>query len=157
MHPRGLIVDWLELYKGESVQVVYALLLQVIKAFKESGCEAKVAFYDNACKLLAVARRLSSAYQPWTGLASKVRYLLDGFHRDNHTWCLSHMPDVDPERPENLHLSENVNTQACEQYNSWINSHTLPACEMTEGHFHIYWWAMFHEHNKWLLMCAGGD
>ena len=49
------------------------------------------------------------------------------------------MPEVDPEREENMHLVEDVNTQAAEELNSWINERTLPAAEMTFAHYHVYW------------------
>jgi hypothetical protein len=53
-----------------------------------------------------------------------------------------------------MHLCANVNSQAAEEYNSWMNSHTLPAAEMTQAHYAVYWWALFHEHNQWILKQA---
>ena len=113
--------------------------------------------YDNACKLSAMATSKAKASPPYTELLSATRFLLDRFHRDNHKWCLTHMPSVDPERPENKKLLENVNTEACEQYNSWISDHTRPACGMSEARFAIYWWVMFLEHNAWLTSQAAAQ
>ena len=148
--PCGLLFDWLELWKGESLQLVYALALRVTKAILAADLKVAVVAYDNACKLLAMARSKKACSPPETGLLALVRFLLDRFHRDNHHWCLKNMPEVDPETPENRKLLENVNTQGCEQLNNWISDHTRPACGMSESRFAIYWWVMFREHNCWL-------
>ena len=75
---------------------------------------------------------------------------MDGFHKANHVWCLNHLPEVNPDTEENAQLLAGKNTEACEQLNSWINERTAPAREMTPGHFGVYWWALFTEHNNWL-------
>ena len=62
------------------------------------------------------------------------------------------MPEVDPENLENLYPL--ANAEACEQYNRWMSEHTRSACGMKYGRFRIYWWAMFHEHNEWVLKNA---
>ena len=107
-------------------------------------------FFDLACKLLSVARAKADLFPPLTQEIASLRFLLDGLHRDNHTWCLENLPEVDPEREENLKHREGFNTIACEEYNSWINERTLPATEMTAAHDNIYWWSLFHDHNQWL-------
>eukprot|EP00959_Pyramimonas_sp_CCMP1952_P039904 834366-Pyramimonas_sp.AAC.1 len=38
--------------------------------------------------------------------------VLDRPHRDNHTWRLNNMPEVDPLRPDNSRLLEKKNTGA---------------------------------------------
>ena len=150
----GLLIDWLEIFKGESLQLVYALLYQVVAAFHESGLTLHAVAYDNACKLLHVMRAKRDDNPPVTRIIALLRCLLDAFHRGNHTWCLEHLPEVDPERPENAHIFEDVNTEACEQLNSWINGRTLPALEFPPGQFLIYWWALFDFRNAHLLQLA---
>ena len=133
---------------------MYALALRVVKDLHDQGLEPAITAYDNACKLLAMARSKKDCMEPYTQILAKVKFLLDRFHRDNHVWCLENMPEVDPETPSNAELLANVNTQACEQLNSWLTEHTLPACGMTAGRFAIYWWVMFREHNAWLMESA---
>ena len=71
--------------------------------------------YDNACKLLSLAKVKAEELLPWTRtLVDEVRMVLDGFHRDNHTWCLANMPEVDPKQPDNAAVLATKNTEACE-------------------------------------------
>jgi hypothetical protein len=148
--PCGLLLDWLELWVGESLQLIYVLVARAYSAMESGGCPPSVVFYDNACKLLALVRAKAHLHPPLTEALAMIRFLLDGLHRDNHTWCLQNLPEVDPEREENLHFREDFNTQAAEEYNSWINERTLAAAEMTGAHYNIYWWSLFNDHNTWL-------
>ena len=52
----GLLVSWLELWKGESLQLVYALLRSVVAVLRVNGINVKCVFYDNACKLLSAVK-----------------------------------------------------------------------------------------------------
>ena len=98
-----------------------------------------------------MARMKAQDFPPWTQtFVEEVSIVLDRFHRDNHTWCLTHMPEVDPLQPANTELLANTNTEACEQLNSWISGRTASGLEMTGGHFAVYWWALFDTHNEWL-------
>ena len=64
---------------------------------RELGFVIAALGYDNACKLLSLARVKETQYLPWTkSFVEEVRMVLDRFHRDNHTWCLNNMPEVDP-------------------------------------------------------------
>jgi uncharacterized protein YbaR (Trm112 family) len=155
--PCGLLFDFVELWRGESLQLMYALLLRCFKRAREAGLHVSVVFYDNACKLLSVVKAKRASHTPLTEELACVRFLLDGLHRDNHTWCLEHLPEVDPERPENLELREGLNSMVAEEYNSWINERTLPATEMTFAHYHIYWWSLFGEHNEGLEAKAAAE
>ena len=105
------------------------------------GCVIKWLGYDNACKLLSMARVKKNDFLPWTkSLAEEVRIVLDGFHRDNHTWCLNALPEVDPLHPANEKFLASKNTEACEQLNSWISPRTRMCLEMTRAHFQLHWW-----------------
>ena len=47
--------------------------------------------YDNACQLLAFDRTKRELQKPWSlEFVDKVKMILDGFHKGNHVWCLSH-------------------------------------------------------------------
>ena len=106
--------------------------------------------YDNACKLRARANAKSRAFCPLTELFAAVRMVLDNFHRDNHTWCLERMPEIDPQTEENQELLAGRNTEACEQLNSWITNRTASSLAMGRGHFFVYWAAQFADHNDWI-------
>ena len=82
-------------------------------------------------------------------MADSIAFILDRFHRRNHTWCLTHRPSVDPQNPINAKYVEGKNTEACEQLNSWISKRTDSVLELPPGRFGVYWWSLFHEKNQW--------
>ncbi|CAK0873892.1 unnamed protein product, partial [Prorocentrum cordatum] len=136
----GWLMDWMELTRGESIEVVYAFALRLHKDAQDLGCVIGWLGYDNACKLLSMARVKKDDCLPWTkSLAEEVRIVLDGFHRDNHTWCLNALPEVDPLQPVNAKFLESKNTEACEQLNAWISPRTRVCLEMTRAHFQLHW------------------
>ena len=143
----GMLVDFCELLRGESLQLVYAMLLLLVGRLKQRGFEPKAIFYDNACKLLAVARAKRSCYPPLTELFADIKILLDKLHRGNHTWCLENLPEVDCCRPEMKQYTDGVDTQACEQLNSFISDCTPPALEMKQGRYLVWWSSLFRLKN----------
>ena len=40
--PCGLLVDWQELFKGECLQVVYVLVVDIMPRFDDAGYKAEV-------------------------------------------------------------------------------------------------------------------
>ena len=144
----GLLVDWLEMWRGEQLELVYIFCLRVFRDLRVLGQVLLGFGYDNACKLLALARARRDQSPPLTAeFADSLAFILDNFHRQNHTWCLQHMPEVDPKTDENKALLGHKNTEACEQYNSWITARTRASLEMPPGRFAIYWWTNVREHN----------
>ena len=151
----GLLADWIEVYRGESIELVYIFALRLHRSLQEMGTRVGAFGYDNACKLLSLARVVAGECKPWSeSFVHLPKFVLDRFHRDNHTWCLNNMPEVDPLAPCNADLLESQNTEACEELNSWISGRTSSVLEMTRGHFEVYWWTMFKEHNDWLCQQA---
>ena len=147
----GYLADWQELWRGESIEVMYLFFLRLYKDFKTLGLVVDIIGYDNACRLLAFARKVKDQQPPWTSeFADSVKMVLDNFHKGNHTWCLANLPEVNPDSVQNAKLLEGKNTEACEQLNSWIARHTSCCLEMRPGVFGLYWWAMLSEHNAWL-------
>ena len=53
----GQLVDWLELPRGEALDVVYTFVLDVVKELSTRQVQVKCLGYDNACRLLAMAER----------------------------------------------------------------------------------------------------
>lgn len=148
--PCGELLGWQELHKGESLQLVYALVFKVAAALRERGRRIGCLRYDNMCKLEAVVMAKKDLHLPLTRLLSEIPMLLDGLHRRNHTWCLKNRPHLDPENEDNKHLVENVNSQSAEQLNRFISERAHVAREMTRGRYSVYWWVMFIIHNRWL-------
>ena len=111
----------------------------------------RVVGYDNACKLLLLARARRQERPPLTvQFADDLAFILDNFHRGNHTWCLENLKEVDPQSSENQRLMADKNTEACEQLNSWISGRTRSGLDMPPGRFMVYWWTLLSDHNDWL-------
>ena len=153
--PCGWLADWMEIWRGEAIPLVYLFFLRLMIDLSSKGGKLQGIGYDNACKLLAFARQQRAGRPPFTGqFVDEILFFLDKFHKDNHTWCLKNMPEVNPESPEVAALIQHRNTEACEQLNAWISCHTLSALEMQPGAFAIYWWSLFEEHNAWVRRLA---
>ncbi len=116
-------------------------------ALREKSVVVEAAFYDNACKLLALARSKKNMFPPLTTAFASLKILLDQFHRDNHVWCLENLPVVDCRSEANRQFVDGVNSQACEEMNSFINDRTVPSLEMTKGRYYVYWYALFRMKN----------
>ena len=107
--------------------------------------------YDNACKLLRMARERQNDCLPWSlEFVRDVAIVLDNFHRNNHTWCLKTSPEVDPQKESNERFVDGKNTVACEQLNSWTSLRTRTNVEFPPGRFLIYWWTLLASHNGWI-------
>ena len=101
----ALLVDWTELHRGESIELVHMFVLRLHRAARESVFLISCIAYNNACTLLALSRREAQGFLPWTqSLLQEIRMVLDRFHRANHTWCLRALPEVDPDPPGNAEL-----------------------------------------------------
>ena len=90
----GQLVDWLELPRGEALDVVYTFVLDVIKELSARQVQVKCVGYDNACRLLAMAERCENLCSPWTNKVTECRIVLDRFHKGHHSWCLRHRPQA---------------------------------------------------------------
>ena len=151
----GLLADFVEMWRGEQIELVYVFLLQFMKDMKERGVTIAVIGYDNACKLWKCTQKEKDKRPPWSSAFADTALVLDHFHKRNHSWCLKNLPQVNPDTVENMALLKNKNTEACEQLNSWITGRTKSSLEMPPGRFAIYWWALFQQHNDWLETEAG--
>ena len=136
---------------GEQLDLVYAFSLNFLKDMSQRGVAVRCLAYDNACHLLQKARENRDvAGDISRSFASDLAIVLDNFHRDNHKWCLQHLPEVDPKHPANTALLAGKNTQACEQLNSWITHRTKSSLDMPPGRFQVFWWTILLEHNAWI-------
>jgi len=133
------------------LQLVYAILLRLVAKFKARGHDVQAIIYDNACKLLAVALAKRQCFPPLTELFATLAIILDGLHRDNHKWCLKNLPQVDCKSDENQRFTKGVDSQACEQLNSFISDRTPPSLEMTQGRFLLWWNIIFRLRNARIL------
>jgi hypothetical protein len=156
--PCGMLLDWMEIWRSESIPLVYIFVLQLCKDLKSLEIVVRAIGYDNACKLLAFAESVQDCKPPWTRqMANDIAHILDRFHRRNHTWCLNNRPSVDPLQPSNQQFVGQKNTPACEQLNSWISGRPSSSLELGPGKFGVYWWALFTAKNQWLEASAAAD
>ena len=146
----GLLADFIEMWRGEQLDLVYVFLLQFLKDMQRRGVSISCIAYDNACKLWKTVQEKKDSRPPWSTIFAQTALVLDHFHRRNHTWCLVNLPQTNPDAPENAELLTNKNTEACEQLNSWITARTKSSLEMPPGRFAIYWRTLFQQHNVWL-------
>ena len=147
----GILLHWVEIYRGESLQLIYAELLGLLQRLQQRNRKIDLVLYDNACKLLTVARAKRHCHPPLTETLAQTKFCLDAFHRNNHVWCLQHLPEVDPQTAENQTVMSGINSQACEEYNCFLTNHTPVALEMTGGRYHIYYWTLARLKNDRLL------
>ena len=78
----------------------------------QRGVAVRCLAYDNACHLLQKARENRHvAGDISRSFASDLAIVLDNFHRDNHKWCLQHLPEVDPKHAANTALLAGRNTR----------------------------------------------
>lgn len=146
----GLLADFIEMWRGEQLELVYVFLLQFFKDMQKRGVSISCVAYDNACKLWKTVQEKKDSRPPWSTRFAEIGLVLDHFHKRNHTWCLANLPQTNPDAPENVKLLKNKNTEACEQLNSWITARTKSSLEMPPGRFTIYWRTLFQQHNVWL-------
>lgn len=137
--------------------MVYLLAAKVVQSLNSGGRRCGCFRYDNMCKLQPVVKAKAGLHEPITRILADTPMLLDGLHRSNHTWCLEHRPFLDPEREENQHLVQNVNSMCAEQLNKFISERAYVSMEMTMGRHNVFWWIMFIEHNRWLTQRATQD
>ena len=147
----GVLLHWVEIYRGESLQLIYAELLGLLQRLQQLNRKIDLVLYDNACKLLTLTRAKRHCYLPLTETLAQTKFCLDAFHRNNHVWCLQHLPEVDPQAPNNQTFMSGINSQACEEYNCFLTNHTPVALEMTGGRYHIYYWTLARLKNDRLL------
>ena len=58
------------------------------------------------------------------------------------------LSEVDCQSEANEQWVDGVNSQACEEMNSFINDRTVPSLEMTKGRYYVYWYALFRLKNE---------
>ena len=90
----GVLIDFLELPRGEALDVVYTFVLDLFREFAARNVRVNAVGYDNACRLLSMAQSCQDLAPPWTYSLSLVRIVLDRFHRGNHQWCLQNVPQA---------------------------------------------------------------
>ena len=134
-----LFVGWRPYSGGEGRSDVYILLANIFAIITTAASRQPLAvFYDNACALQAFAcnprrQALSNASR---ALAT-MKYLLDIWHRDNHTACLADetlRAELDPRHESNAHLRV-YNTEVCEQAFAWLDRLIYGFLEMGPGLF----------------------
>lgn len=132
---------------AESLTQVYALLSSLLHRGDEP---LQFAIYDNACALARFARHPGrrDRTQAAESLAS-LTYVLDSFHRANHTACLDEhhdffLPEVQRERHPQL---KDVNTQTAEQFFAWADTFVRSTSSMSPAVFEAFLLILVHFYN----------
>ena len=87
-----LFLDWIEQHGGESTTLVYVLLAKVIDFIKQHPEMSlpDVIWMDNACALRKFAQTpLCAERNELSKVLANLHYVLDVWHRSNHTACLA--------------------------------------------------------------------
>ena len=152
-----LYLDWIEQHGGESTTLVYILLAQIVSFIRAhpQGKLPDAIWMDNACALRKYAQSPVRANRnELARLLSRLHYVLDVWHRANHTACLADPVTaafIDPLNSMNRLFLQNVNTEACEQAFSWLDTVTYVALGMTRGRFQIFLYMMMHLANEKIM------
>ena len=105
-----------------------------------SGRLPKTVFMDNACALWKFAQNPKRAQRTQvTRFLEGLHYMLDVWHACNHSKCLedpARAARLDPRHEANKDLRHLINTEACEQFFSFLDSHLCG-----------------YEHGPWPLLC----
>lgn len=132
---------------AESLTQVYALLSSLLHRGED---RLRFAIYDNACALARFARHPGrrDRTEAAKSLAS-LTYVLDSFHRANHTACLDEehpffLPEVQRERHPELN---GVNSQTAEQFFAWADPFVRSTSSMTPAVFEAFLLILVHLYN----------
>ena len=131
----GLVVGWTSYTGGEGLGDVYLALADVVALV---GARLPLAiFYDNACALRSFCRNAKRAPLGVAGpILAAMKFLLDIWHRKNHTRCLQD-PDLarelDPKHEANAALASTYSTEACEQCFAWLDRYLYHFLELGPG------------------------
>ena len=145
--PCGRVCAQMPLANAESLTQVYALL-SMLSCHDQHPL--RYVMYDNACALARYARHPCRAGRTLTSQAmAAFTYVLDGFHRHNHTACLDpghamFLPEVRRESHPEL---QGVNSQTAEQFFAWADAF-VPGCSaMAPAVFRTFMLILAHWYN----------
>ena len=139
-------LDWDEHQFGEGSAQIYIVLARLVADIMRSidadnsGRLPKTVFMDNACALWKFAQNPKRAQRTQvTRFLEGLHYMLDVWHACNHSKCLedpARAARLDPRHEANKDLRHLINTEACEQFFSFLDSHLCG-----------------YEHGPWPLLC----
>ena len=131
----GRVVNIRPLFGKEGCRQVTCLLGEV---YAHRG-SIRYIIYDNACKLGRFIRKRAARTGTMQQLA-QCRFVLDRWHRSNHTACLTpehrlYMPEVDIDsHPPLAHLNSSWNGS----WNAWLDRFVPPARSMSAAMLEVY-------------------
>ena len=77
----GHVVDFVEIWKGESLYLAYALAWRSVQLLEACDASCSAVVYDNACKLEAMVQRLNGQYPPFDQKLARTPMVLDRWHK----------------------------------------------------------------------------
>ena len=133
----GIIANIAICAGSESATQIFAMLGEV-----RARRVLQYVIYDNACMLAHFVRNQARRRNPpsITSLLACAIFVIDNFHRKNHTACLdptsrAYMPEVDIQKHDALKA---LNSSQSEQWNSWLSQFATNVKHMRFGTLDLY-------------------
>ncbi|CAF1466865.1 unnamed protein product, partial [Didymodactylos carnosus] len=140
----GIIIGYAEMLRSE--ETIKVLINNICNIIKISPNIPDLIFYDDACHLVKFIcnhyRKEINETAAMTLLWNK-RFLIDKFHYHNHVdpWCRRYLDYR--QFPE----TEILNSQSCEQTNSWLGRYKYIVSEMNYSKANSFLLIIFHYYN----------
>ena len=153
-----VVLDWQEHQFGEGTAQTYVVRAGVVAEIMKSASAGKggklpqMLFMDNSCARWRFAcneKRKNSTEVTQT--LARFHYMLDIWHVGNHIACLKNPESarrLDPYHEENAHLRGTINTEACEQFFSFLDRVTYVAMNQGQGQFSVVLYLLFDLENE---------
>ena len=141
----GIVVDYLEINLSVQVQITLLHWMSMLRKINKLSTLPKVFIYDNACSVWLYFRK--RLHETKTIKATEISTFIDEsdmyidrFHQKTHTRPMCHKERNIRLRPD---LAD-VNTQVCEQTNSWLKQYVNILCNLAGQRSKYYYLFLFH-------------
>lgn len=153
IRPCGICVSFFEMYSSESCSQILTFLIRLLHTNNSIKCIA----YDRCCELVPFLRNLANKKQP--NLAAKhllehLDFMVDIFHIASHTTpcCILNNPQCEfHPHLEKFKKYSNPNSEAAEQYFSWLSRLKNSAKYMSDTLFFFFLHCNIHIRNNYVL------
>ena len=153
VRPCGLVVSFSEMLSHESCSQLLRFLINLLDGSNAIRCIG----YDRTCQFVPFLRRLRNASPPNPAaeyLLKLLDFMVDGFHVEKHTGTECILGDPLCEfHPllEKFKKYNSPNTEAAEQFFSWLSRHKNSTKYMQQDVFFFYLYCNFNRRNNYLL------
>ena len=162
--PCGVVKAWTKFDKSESPTKILDFIARV---YPDPDSQPSYICIDKACQVL----RTAVANGAWQEFFQISRIIVDSYHYINHRitdwlcrkWCnpgpldgsAPNLVKLAYDKDGNPYLQRAFNTQACEQFNSWLGGYQSILKRMTPSNFNWLIHTMLVYHTKQVLKKQG--